>query len=144
MIKLAITGHENFEVSDFELNGAEPSYTIDTVRHFKKEFDNAEIYWLAGADNMEELSQWYKIGELIDECNLSLMYRAGCEVPEFKKFVDVWGAERVDKLSQNIIQTPLIDISSTEIRKRLAGAEDVSGMLCETVIDYIERKNLYK
>ena len=102
MIRLAIAGRESFEVSDFELNGAEPSYTIDTVRHFKEEFGDVEIFWLAGTDNMEELSQWYKIGELIDECNLSLMYRAGCERLDFEKFVDIWGAERVGKLSQNV------------------------------------------
>ena len=144
MIRLATGDYENFKASDFELQGPEPSYTIDTVRHFKEKISDAEIFWLAGADNIEELSQWYKITELLDECNLCLMCRAGCEKPDFEKFVDLWGAERARKLSQNIIQTPLIDISSTEIRKRIAGAEDVSGMLCETVIDYIERKNLYK
>ncbi len=143
MIRLAITDYGNFEVSNFELNGVEPSYTIDTVRHFKEEFGDVEIFWLAGADNLEELSRWKRIGELLDECNFSLMYRAGCEKPGFEKFVGIWGAERVEKLSQNIIQTPLIDVSSTEIRKRLADGKDVSRMLCASVIDYIEQKKLY-
>ena len=144
MIRLAIANHENLEVSDFELKGPEPSYTIDTVRYFKKEYGDVEIFWLAGADNLEELSQWYKITELIDECNLSLMFRAGCEKPGFEKFAEKWDAGQVEKLSQHIIQTPLIDISSTEIRRRLASGEDVSDMLCKAVIDYIERKNLYR
>jgi len=144
MINLAIAGYENFEVRDFELNGPEPSYTIDTIRHFKEKLGDMDVYWLAGADNLDELSQWYKIDELLDECNLSLMFRAGCESPSFEKFADLWGQEQIDKLSQNIIETPLIDISSTEVRKRLAGGEDVSGMLCASVIDYIERKKLYR
>lgn len=145
MIALAIAGNYKFELSDFELKKNTPSYTIDTVREFKKGYgQGTEVCWLAGADSVEELPYWHKITELIDECNLSVMYRAGYKRPDFDKFIEVWGKNRVDKLRRDIIPTPLIDINSTEIRKRLAAGEDVSKMLHPDVADYIVKHGLYR
>jgi len=88
--------------------------------------------------------RWYRVVELIDECNLCAMYRAGCEKPDFTRFEKVWGAERVEKLQANIIKTPLIDISSSEIRNGIAGDADVSDMVCPAVGEYIKKHGLYK
>jgi len=64
--------------------------------------------------------------------------------PDFDRFEPLWGRERIAKLKKDAIQTPLIDISSTEVRKRLAAGEDVRGMLHPDVIDYIQRHGLYR
>ncbi len=145
MIALAIAGYKKFELSDYELKKPEPSYTLQTVMQFQAEYgSDTMIYWLAGVDGIDELPLWYRITELIDKCNLCTMYRAGYSPPDFSKFKDVWGAERVKKLEQNIIQTSLIDISSTEIRNRLAAGLDVSNMLHPAVADYIRKHNLYQ
>jgi nicotinate-nucleotide adenylyltransferase len=145
MITLAIADNEKFQVNDYELRKPEPSYTLETVRHFQVDYGGKSlIYWLIGADGIYELSRWYGIAELIDECNLCVMFRAGFEPPDFTKFKDVWGNARVEKLQRNIIQTPLIDISSTEIRNRLAADRDVTGMLAPQVADYIHEHNLYQ
>ena len=75
MIALAIADHKMFEVSDYELNKPGPSYTLETVRRFQADYGSGtSIYWLAGADSVDELALWYKIAELIDECNISVMY----------------------------------------------------------------------
>jgi len=145
MIRLAIAGKSDFEVSDYELSKEGNNYTIESVRHFKEDCGgDAEIYWLAGADTIDELVRWYRVVELIDECNLCAMYRAGCEKPDFTRFEKVWGAERVEKLQANIIKTPLIDISSSEIRNGIAGDADVSDMVCPAVGEYIKKHGLYK
>ncbi len=145
MIKLAIAGKSDFEVSDYELSKEGNNYTIETVRHFKEDCGpDAEIYWLAGADTMDELEHWYKVVELIDECNLCVMYRAGCEKPNFTRFEKVWGAGRVKKLQSNIIETPLINISSSEIRSRIAAGKDVSNLVCPAVGEYIKKHGLYR
>jgi nicotinate-nucleotide adenylyltransferase len=144
MTRLAIAGIERFEVSNRELQRPAPSYTIDTVRHFQQEFGpNTEIYWLLGADSMGELPRWHKIQELIDTCFLTCMYRAGYEPPDFSCFADSLGAERVKKLRDNIIETPLIDISSTQIRARLAKGRGADDMLNSEVAEYIREKKLY-
>ena len=145
MISLAIAGDKKFQVSDYELKKAEPSYTLNTVRYFKNFLGGqVELYWLIGADSIDDLAGWYKITDLIDECNLSVMYRAGYKTPDFAKFEAVWGPQRVEKLQKNIIKTSLIDISSTEIRKRLAADADVNDMVCKSAANYIKQHGLYK
>jgi len=145
MIDLAIAGYKNFELSDYELKKPKPSYTLETVRQFKIDSGSeTEIYWLMGADSIDDLTYWYKISELIDECNLSTMYRAGFEPPDFSKFQHVWGYERIEKLQRNVIQTSLINISSTEIRNKLAVGDDITSMLHPPVADYIHKHGLYR
>jgi len=145
MIALATAGEESFEVSDFELQKPAPSYTLETVQKFQKEYEGkASIYWLIGADGVDDLAYWHMIVELIDVCNLTTMQRAGCKSPNFAKFEAIWGRHRVARLQQNIIQTPLVDISSTEIRKRLAEGLDVSRMLHPAVSGYIHQRGLYQ
>jgi nicotinate-nucleotide adenylyltransferase len=144
MISLAIAHNKNFQVSDYELKRPAPSYTLETVRKFQGDYGgDTSIYWLIGADSIDELQLWYGITKLIDECNLSTMFRAGCELPNFAKYEDIWGSDRVEKLQRNIIQTSLVDISSTEIRNRLAVGDDVTDMLHPSVADYIRKHNLY-
>jgi len=145
MIALAIDGNKKFQLSDYELNKPEPSCTLETVRYFQADYGgDTLIYWLIGADTIEELPHWYGIVELIDECNLCAMYRGGCEPPDFTRFTALWGAGRVEKLQRNITQTSLIDMSSAEIRNRLAAGRDVAGMLSPPLADYIRKHNLYQ
>jgi nicotinate-nucleotide adenylyltransferase len=145
MISLAIAGNEKFVVNDYELKKPVPSYTLETVRHFQADYGGtAQLYWLVGADSIYELSHWYGITELIDECNLCIMFRGGCEAPDFTEFRGIWGDARVEKLQSSIIRTPLIDISSTEIRNGLAAGRDVTNMLAPQVADYIRKRGLYQ
>ncbi|OHB78087.1 MAG: nicotinate (nicotinamide) nucleotide adenylyltransferase [Planctomycetes bacterium RBG_16_55_9] len=145
MIALAIAGQTSFEVSDCELKKAAPSYTLETVRQFQRDYgDETSIHWLVGADGVEDLVYWHKIVELIDTCHLTTMYRAGCEPPNFAKFEDVWGHLRVEKLQRNVVQTPLVAISSTEIRNKIAAGQDVTDLLHPAVADYIRHNKLYQ
>jgi nicotinate-nucleotide adenylyltransferase len=145
MISLATADEKSFEVSDCEVSKPAPSYTLATVEKFQRDFGGeTSIHWLVGADSIEDLVYWHKIVELIDACHLTTMYRAGCEPPNFTKFEGLWGRRRVEKLKRDIVQTPLVDISSTEIRSRLAAGHDVTTMLHPAVADYIRKNKLYR
>ena len=145
MISLATADEKSFEVSDCEVSKPAPSYTLATVEKFQRDFGGeTSIHWLVGADSIEDLVYWHKIVELIDACHLTTMYRAGCEPPNFTKFEGLWGRRRVEKLKRDIVQTPLVDISSTEIRNRLAAGHDVTTMLHPAVADYIRKNKLYR
>jgi len=145
MISLAIAQENRFEVSDYELNKAAPSYTLETVGHFQQEYGrDTSIHWLLGADSIDDLVYWHKITELIDACHLTTMYRGGCEPPDFTKFEHLWGRQRVEKLQRDIVQTPRVDVSSTEIRRRLAAGQNVADMLHPAVADYIRAHRLYR
>jgi len=144
MIALAIAGNDLFAASDCELKRPAPSYTLDTVRQFKDEYGpETSVHWLVGADTVADLVHWHRVRDLIDACNLTTMQRAGYPPPDFDRFESLWGPQRVAKLKRNVVETPRIDISSTEVRKRLAAGEDVTGMLHPDVIAYIRRHGLY-
>ena len=145
MITLAISENEKFQVSDYELKKPQPNYTLETVREFQTRYgSDTSIHWLIGADTIDELPRWHRITELLDRCNVSVMYRAGWPKPDFAEFETVWGPQRIEKLQQNLIQSPLIDISSTEIRNRLAAGRSVADMLAPPALDYITNHNLYQ
>lgn len=145
MIELAIQDGKGFSASDCELRRAAPSYTIDTVKRFQQEYgEETSIYWLLGADSVNDLVLWHRIDELIDACHLAVMVRGGYEAPSFEKHLAVLGPDRVEKLRRDVIRTPSIPISSTEIRERLATGKDVRRMLCPEVWRYICERGLYK
>lgn len=144
MLSLAMTGENFFEVSDCELKRPAPSYTLETVRQFQSKYGSEiSVYWLLGADGIDELMQWHQVAELIDECNLAVLYRAGCDRPDFGKFESLLDHRRIEKLRQNIIPTPLVAISSTKVRRKLAAGEDVTQMLHPKVLSYIRKHGLY-
>jgi nicotinate-nucleotide adenylyltransferase len=145
MLSLAIAGEKNFQVSDYELKRPAPSYTLATIQKFQADYGSeTSIHWLIGADGVDDLPYWYKITELIDTCNLTTMYRAGYGPPGFAGFEKIWGHQRIEKLQRNIIQTPLVDISSTEIRDLIAKNGDFSKMLHPDVAEYISKNGLYR
>lgn len=145
MIELAIQEDAAFAVNDCELRRPAPSYTLDTVRQFQADYGpETSVYWLLGADSVNDLVYWYGIDQLLDLCNLAVMVRGGYNAPAFDRYASLWGTHRIEKLRQNAVETPSIDISSTEIRERLATGADVGDMLAPDVINYIHQHRLYR
>ncbi|MBN2511911.1 MAG: nicotinate (nicotinamide) nucleotide adenylyltransferase [Sedimentisphaerales bacterium] len=144
MIRLAIRGIAGLEVSDIELKRAQPSYTYDTIVAFREQtgFD-AALYWLVGADSIADLPYWYRIVELLDKCQLCIMYRAGYERPSLKTLQHKFRPDQIDALERHIIPTPLVDISSTVVRKRIAAGLAGNDIVCPDVLEYIIKNRLY-
>ena len=93
MIEKAIDGFDGFAVSDCELSRPEPSYTLDTVRFFRNQFGSeAVLHWLTGADQLADLGKWYCVGDLLKECRLSVMVRAGYPPPDFSRFESLFSS----------------------------------------------------
>ncbi|MHC4266579.1 MAG: nicotinate (nicotinamide) nucleotide adenylyltransferase [Planctomycetota bacterium] len=145
MIKLAIKNLQNFHTSDCELKRHAPSFTMETINEMQKKLGrNTVLYWLLGADTIEELPRWFRVLDLIDECNLACMYRAGFDPPDFSEYESLLGHQRVEKLQKNIIKTPLVDISSTEVRERCAAGRDIADLVHPAVAEYIHEHSLYQ
>ena len=84
IIAKAIDGVDGFSVSDCELPRSEPSYTLDTIRFFRNQLgSDAVLHWLIGADQLVDLEKWYRVGDLLKECRVSVMVRAGYPPPNF-------------------------------------------------------------
>ena len=145
MISLAIAGRDNFDLSDCEMTRPEPSYTLDTIEYFQSKFTpDTQLYWLIGADSLKDLAKWHRIRDLLDSCTIAVMFRAGIAKPDFSDFTRIFGWSHVQKLSDNVIQTPLIEVSSTDIRNKIATGQSVEKMIHPDVLKYITEKGLYK
>ena len=144
MIQLAIEGAAGLTVSDIELSRPEPSFTIDTISHFKNIYGSeAFLYLLIGADGLKELGRWYRINDILRWCNVCLMYRPGFVLEDIDRLAGVFGQENVQRLKENVLPNPQVDVSSTNIRNRLACDESIEGLVPEKVAQYIKARGLY-
>lgn len=146
MVRLAIEGNPDFTLSDSELRRDGPSYTVETLQELRRSFPSEVTFFLLiGEDNVQELPTWYHPEEIFDFCTMlvvsrSLMAdRSGGVVDGRYKGGDPEFIERVQ-----FVRTPLIDISSTEIRRRVASGEPIRYLVPESVERYIMGHGLYK
>jgi len=144
MVKLAVGGEPLFACSDFDLTREGPSYTIDTIAHFREKLGpQAELFWLIGGDWLGDLPTWHRAEELVDACTIVTAVRPGWSGFDRKSLMERWGDARAAKLEAGILQTPLIDISSTDIRRRVQAGRSIRYLVPETVAQYIEAQGLY-
>ncbi len=137
MTRLAVAGDSHFEVSDIELRQSGPNYTLDTVRRLKAEAGWQAVDWLIGADQLLSLPKWHQPDQLMAEARLWVMARPGQAID--------WTVieSRFAVLKERILPAPLIDISATLIRNRVAAGKSVRYLIPETVEKYIAENNLY-
>ncbi len=133
MVRLAAGSHPRFRVSRVELQRSGPSYTIDTVKLLQAEFPGrvARWYFLVGADSARQLSAWRQIGELRKRITFIAVPRPGQKL---------W--RRVKGVRTILVKT--LDISASDIRKRVKEGRSIRYLVPDTVRAYIARKGLYR
>lgn len=141
MCRLACTGNEGLEVSDVEIRRGGKSYTVDTLHELKKIMPQSRFFLITGADMFITLEQWKNFREIMKLAALCACSRKEGELSllrEFAgKFENEYGAEC------HIENFPVTDVSSTQVRKLLNSGADVSGLVPEPVLKYINDKGLY-
>ena len=133
MAKLAIEDAQNLEVSDVELKLPQPSYTIDTLIHLKELHPEHQFILIMGADNLKSLKKWKNYELLLRDYQIYIYPRPGFENQELQNHPAI-----------TITKTPLMELSSTFIRKAIAEDKNVQFFLPDKVIQFIESKSLYK
>ena len=135
MTALAIETHPHFELSDIELERPGTSYTVDTLKQMQALFgEGVELYFLIGTDNVHEMWTWRNPGEILDLCTVVVASRPGfkpdpSDLPLTRRMTFVW--------------TPRIEISSTEIRARVAAGKPITYWVPPAVERYIRTHGLY-
>ncbi len=140
MCRLAFEQFENTQVSDIELAAHEKSYTIITLQKLHEKYPTADIYMLCGADMFLTLKTWYKYDQIIKLATICAVPRDGGvdELFEYAKSDGLYGGNYI------IINTPTIDISSTEIRECIISGKGTENMLPKKVADYIKENKLFR
>jgi len=127
MLEAAVKGEPEFEVNQCELLRPPPSYTIDTVEDIRGRERDASIYCLIGEDNVEELPRWHRFAELEKMVRFVVLDRSGKQPSH----------------SYQVIHRR-IDISATEIRRRVAQNESIRYLVPDSVDEIIQREKLYR
>lgn len=144
MVRLAIEGEAVFEYSDFDIACDGPSFTVHTVAHYRAMLaSETELYWIIGADTLPELPTWFRIAELVDACGILTAARAGSRPVDWNQLRSVLNENQLASLRAGVCPTPVVEISSTEIRDRVARKKSIRYLVPESVRQYIEDKHLY-
>ncbi len=142
MTLLATCSNPYFSVSDIEMNRRGPSYTIDTIKQLKELYGTqAEFYFITGADAVQGLPTWHRIEELLKLCHFIAATRQGClpDVDAIKDYFGELGRKKIHRLA-----TPELQISSTDIRRRLKMNYSIKYILPDAVEQYIKKEHLYQ
>lgn len=137
MVKLAISGQPAFRVIDIELKRGGTSYSIDTVTSLMGQYEDHQFYYIIGSDRIHDLPQWHRAEELS-----KLVHFIGLNRPSEPLQLDRLSEEWRSKIT--IAPMPLIDISSTELRRRALAGKSLRYFVPELVEQYIRRYSLYE
>ena len=141
MVQAGIASNPAFRVSAVDIERAGPSYSVDTVRDLRRSLGNAvPLYFIVGMDSLRELHTWRQPDLLLQLCRVAAVRRPGTRPVNWAPLEQaVPGArERVV-----LLDTPLIGISATEIRRRAAGGQSIRYWVPDTVAAYITEHQLY-
>ena len=139
MVALAVADNPSFELSRLDLDRPPPSYTADLLRALQS--PEHELFFLVGADILPELPKWREPQQIVQLARLVVVNRPGAPSPDMERVEAVLPGvrERVDR-----VQIPGVDVSSREIRKRVAAGRPIRYLTPPAVERYIIDRRLYR
>jgi len=142
MLRLALDSNPRFQISMVDVEREGPSYTVDTLSDLKHQFgDSTSFFFILGWDSLRDLHRWKDPDRIIEQCRLVAVGRPGSAKPRLSTL-----EAALPGISQRVIflQKPLIGISSSEVRQRVAQGLSIKYLVPEAVEEYIREKGLYK
>lgn len=140
MLELACRGHERLVPCGFELKNDRKSYTIYTVEEFRRRYPDDELFLLVGSDMLMCFNEWIYFEDILKQTTLAAVSRSDGDREQLEK-----KAEELRKFGNILIcSAPPVEVSSTEIRKKIAKNENYSCYLDENVVQYISLRKIYR
>jgi nicotinate-nucleotide adenylyltransferase len=133
MVRRAVGDDTRFEVSDAEIARGGLSYTVDTLEALERERPGAELVLILGMDALSSFDQWKSPERILELASLAVLARSGDH-----------GLSGEAGRGVTAVGTRRIDVSSSEIRQRIAGGKSIRGFVAESVEAYISAENLYR
>ena len=147
MARLAVAGEGLFDVSDVDVRRAPPSFTCETLRAVGEVHgSDAELQWIIGADMLADLPTWRNAEEVVQLARIITAARpgqGGAAENILENLRKQLPGELVERLAEGIVETPLVDISSTDIRRRVAEGRSIRFLTPDSVINYVSDGGLY-
>ena len=142
MVRQAIAAKPYFELSSIEVDRPGPSYSVETITILQQQLGaEAKFFFLVGWDSLVELPQWKEPDRLIQLCKVVAVTRPGFSRPDLKAL-----ESSVPGVTQSVVwlDIPPVDISSSDIRKRVAQGLFIHDLVSDEVESYIKEKKLYR
>jgi nicotinate-nucleotide adenylyltransferase len=136
MCRLATVGHPGFDVSDLEIQREGVSFTVDTVRRLEELHPDWDLHMILGSDSLAALDTWKDPAGLLEKVTLVVYPRHGDEKT----------AERLEATQARgfLLDAPLLAISASDVRGRLARGQSVRYLIPDRVLSYVEDHALYR
>ncbi len=148
MLKLATAGESLFEVSDIELRRTGRSYTYDTVAALRQQYGPAaELSVVIGADMLKDFPLWHRVQELLKLAKIIVVSRPPWDkqiAAIIDKLSNHFSKDILGQIANSVVQTPLVDISSTEIRQRIRDGRSIRYLVPDSVMTYMTDRKLYQ
>ena len=138
MVRLAIAGDSRYSVDDAEIGREGLSFTVDTLEALSGRFEGSRLFLLLGEDSLASFDRWKEPERIRELATLAVMYRArpGGVTKSSRPSLKRKGVET--------LSTRQVDVSSTEVRQRLADGKSIRGFVPESVEKFIASRRLYK
>ncbi|MFH1922124.1 MAG: nicotinate-nucleotide adenylyltransferase [Planctomycetota bacterium] len=143
MLQLAIAGHAAFDVNRYEVDRGGVSYTVETLRHFRGEDPDGELFLLVGADTLHDLPHWREAERVCQLAIPLVVRRPGAGEPDFGCLAGLVSPERIERIRRHQVDMPQIDSSSSEIRRRVGAGLSIRYQTPRAVEKYIETHQVY-
>ena len=134
MVRLAIDGEPRFVLERSELRRRGPTFTLDTVRELAAAEPGTEWVLILGQDQYASLHTWRDWRELLGLVVLTIANRPGAPLA---------ANTQIARVEHQTVLLPMMDVSSTEVRRRVAEGESIAGLVPDAVARYIEQRQLY-
>lgn len=144
MLRLAVAGNPSFQVNEIEKDRPGPSYTADTLAELKRLHPDAELHFLLGSDSLPDLPKWRAPDRIVAAAALVVMERPGHPPMSPDALRAAIRLPPDVPLRMTVVDAPLIDLASREIRRRVGAGRSVRYMLPRAVEVYLLEKGLYR
>ena len=142
MIRRAIHGVPHFKLCLHEASSVKHSYTYQTMRELNKEYPEDSFYFILGADSLFAIEQWRYFKEIFPTCTILAAMRDDKDVKDMEQQISYLSEKYGARIA--LLQAPLLEISSTTIRKRAAKDLSIHYMVPDSVVEYISQNQLYR
>ncbi len=144
MLRLAVSGCQRHVIDDREIRRGQVSFTVDTMEEIQRELPGAEIMMVIGSDSLALLPRWHQPQRLLQMVIPAVVQRGGTEPIDFSLLDGVVSNDRIELFRRHIIRMPVIELSSSELRDRVAAGKSIRFRVPRAVEAYIEAQSLYR
>ena len=141
MLALAVAGNPVFRIDEIEKDREGPSYTVDTLDEMRRRRPGDDFWLLAGGDVIRDLHLWYEPRRLLETTGLLVMSRPGTPEPNRDELA---GRLDLPAVRLEVVEAPLIDIASSDLRRRAAEGRGLPLSPARAVESYVRDRRLYQ